>query len=284
MPALPKPLRAAAGSGSASRRRVPEQGFVLPAAVFSGALLWLQNPAVWQALPFTLWGLSKVQRRKCQQRGKGAHCAPDLPVPGTMQPVGKKKKKSFLFIQPSFRVLRPGQIKFLYRTLLSGEMRFSPCPGARCGEGCGSAEGDPPPHRRCRQIRLLPGHGDVRPGWCPRLGCAVTGREKRVGAKPALQKALGSLQTPGSAGAEDLICVFPRGIAGSGPRIPALQMENSQIPLTGCANREMATKRAVSQHCSTWSSPAPLPPPWYGFPALQQGWCWAGRETEAAVT
>lgn len=54
-----------------------------PTPMFSGALLWLQKKtqtlAVWQELPFTLWGLSKVQRRKCQRRGKGAHCALDLP-------------------------------------------------------------------------------------------------------------------------------------------------------------------------------------------------------------
>lgn len=212
---LPNSTRVAAGSGSARHRSLsaasPEQGFLLPAAIFSGALLWLQKLAVWQELPFTLWGLSKVQRRKCQRRGKGAHCAPDLPVPGTMQPV----KICFLFIQPSLPAFRPGRIKFPYPTLLSREMRFSPCPVQRSGEEHAPAEGNPPPRHRCRQIRLLPGHDGVPrarlgvvplgpcsalevrgqpdvPGWSV-LCLSVSGREEYSGAKPALEKALGSL-------------------------------------------------------------------------------------------
>ena len=153
---LPNPTRVAAGPGSASCRSLsaasPEQGFLLPTVIFSGALLWLQKLAVWQELPFTLWGLSKVQRRKCQQRGKGVHCAPDLPVPGTMQPI----KIPFLFIQPSLPAFRPGRIKFPYPTLLSRKTCFSPCPVEHNEEGHAPAEGDPPPQHRCRQIRFLP--------------------------------------------------------------------------------------------------------------------------------
>lgn len=94
-------------------------------------------------------------------------------------------------------------------------MRFSPCPVQRSGEEHAPAEGNPPPRHRCRQIRLLPGHDGVPrarlgvvplgpcsalevrgqpdvPGWSV-LCLSVSGREEYSGAKPALEKALGSL-------------------------------------------------------------------------------------------